>query len=176
MKFAPAFRSLHRPRPDLLLTEEQKQWLRAQIALLTEKYPQGKINFECRSDYRALSEESREKEFSGFPRCGVGRSCVIIAPGGAVIGCEQAPQTGEFILGNVRKQSLLEVWQSEKMARFMAVTREQYKGTVCEDCERFDGCYKEKGGCFIESIRAYGTRFAPHPLCPKAPPYDMAIH
>jgi radical SAM protein with 4Fe4S-binding SPASM domain len=176
MKFAPAFRSIHRPRPDLLLTEEQKQWLRAQIDLLKEKYPQGKINFECRSDYRDLSAEAREKEFHGFPRCGVNRFCMIVAPDGAVIGCEQAPQTADFILGNVKERSLLDVWQSDRVTGFINVTREQFKGTVCEDCETFAQCYDNKGGCFIESIRAYGSRFAPHPLCPKAPGYELAVH
>ena len=115
MKIATAFRSLHRPKPELLLREDQKQWLRAQIARLREKYPSGKINFECSTDYRAMTAEQRESELANFPRCGIGQETIIITPDGRVSMCEQSPQTEEFIVGSVKENAIMDVWQCDKM-------------------------------------------------------------
>ena len=175
MKIAAAFRSLHRPREGLLLTEEQKRWLRRQVSTLEQEYPEGKIKFECQSDYLSMSEEEREVAFARYPRCGVGRESIVIAPDGSVVMCEQSPQTEELVVGSVRERSIVEVWQSDEVARFKEVTREQFEGTVCYDCEEFEHCFHRKGGCIILSMKAYGTRCAPHPACPRAPRYDIPL-
>jgi len=175
MKIAPAFRSIYRHRDNLLLTDQQKIWLREQIEILMQKYPEGKIKFECKDDYMALNDGDKAKEFENFPRCGAGTETMIVAPDGKVVMCEQSPHTDEFVVGNVKHQSLLEVWQGEKMSQFKQVPREQFKGSVCYDCEDFEDCVHERGGCYVMTLKAYGTRYAPHPACPKAPPYAVAL-
>ena len=175
MKIATAFRSLYRHRDGLVLAEPQKKWLREQITILKEKYPEGKIKFECQSDYLDLSEEAKNAAFEDFPRCGAGREIIIITPDGKVTMCEQSPQREDFVVGDVKRDSMLSVWQSNAVRDFKNVTREQFKDTVCYDCEEFDTCFVKKGGCFILALRAYGTRFAPHPACPKAPRYDIPV-
>jgi radical SAM protein with 4Fe4S-binding SPASM domain len=175
MKIATAFRSAYRYREGILLTEGQKVWLRQQIDLLKEKYPYGKIKFECKSDYRDLGPDDRAQEFARFPRCGVGTECMVITPDGRVTMCEQSPHSDEFVVGNVREQSLMDVWNSPGALNFKQVDRERFRGTVCYDCADFKTCFYQKGGCFIMSVKAYGTRYAPHPACPKAPTYKDPI-
>jgi len=175
MKIASAFRSAHRYREGLLLTEDQKQWLREEIAHLKEEFPEGKIKFECQSDYRDMSDDQRAEAFRNFPRCGAGREIIIVTPDGRVSMCEQSPQESEFVVGSVRRRSLRDVWRSEEARNFMEVTREQFRGTACHECEEFEACQVVKGGCFMLQYKAYGTRYAPHPACPKAPPYDVPL-
>jgi radical SAM protein with 4Fe4S-binding SPASM domain len=175
MKICPAFRSAYRHRQGILLTEEQKQWLRKQLQILQAEHTDGKIKFDCRSDYLALDERQRQEAFNNYPRCGVGTESMIIAPDGRVVMCEQSPHTDDFAVGSVKNRSIIEVWQSDQARDFKRVSREQFTGTVCYDCEDFENCFHRKGGCFILSVKAYGTRFAPHPACPKAPRYDTAL-
>ena len=89
------------------------------------------------------------------------------------LGC--ALPTDGFVVGNVKHHSILEVWRSEKSRSFKEVRQEQFKGTVCEDCPTFQECYVEKGGCLVETLKAYGSRFHPHPACPKAPNYGSPL-
>lgn len=175
MKITVAFRSAYRHREGLMLNEDEKNWLRRQIVTLKEKYPQGKIKFECRSDFLEVSDEERKKQFLQYPRCAIGRESIIITPDGKVAMCEQSPHSKDLIVGDVKHNSIMDVWTSERMRKFKYVTREQYEGTVCYDCEDFENCFHVKGGCLILVIKAYGTRYAPYPLCPKAPKYKIPL-
>lgn len=175
MKICPAFRSAYRHQDGILLTEKQKRWLRQQVQVLQAKHQDAKIKFDCKSDYLDLDEQHREEAFKNYPRCGVGTESMIIAPDGRVVMCEQSPHAEDFVVGNVKNQSVMEVWQSEQMRNFKYVDRGQFAGTVCYDCEDFESCFHRKGGCFILSVKAYGTRFAPHPACPKAPKYGIPL-
>lgn len=175
IKVASTFRSHYRGTPDLLLNESQKIWLRKQMAILLEKYPDGRINWECKSDYLALSSQDRKKTFDEFPRCGAGSQSIIITPNGDVVMCEQSPQTEEYIVGSVKHHSIMDVWSSWAAQKFKRVTQARFGGTVCEHCDTFEYCYLNKGGCMIETIKAYGSRYHPHPACPKAPEYALPI-
>jgi radical SAM protein with 4Fe4S-binding SPASM domain len=175
MKIAAAFRTAYRHTDGLVLPESQKQWLREQIDILKEKYPEGKIKFECRSDYLDMTDKQKKEAFETYPRCAIGTDALIITPDGKVVMCEQSPHDPDFVVGDVKHNNIMDVWQCEKMQAFRYVTREQYKGTVCYDCEQFEECFHQKGGCLILTVKAYGTRFAPLPPCPKAPKYDVAL-
>ena len=175
MKIAAAFRSHYRGNTSILLDEAQKQWLRSQMIALREKHPDGRLNFECKSDYMHLSPEERAQEFRDFPTCGAGSQSIIITPNGDVVMCEQSPQIEEFIVGNVKTRSILDVWSSPNSREFKTLSQKQFAGTACADCGDFERCYIKKGGCLIETIKAYGSRFNPHPACPKAPEYAPPI-
>jgi radical SAM protein with 4Fe4S-binding SPASM domain len=175
MKIAAAFRSHYRGNTSILLDDAQKQWLRSQMIALREKHPDDRLNFECKSDYMHLSPEERAQEFRDFPTCGAGSQSIIITPNGDVVMCEQSPQIEEFIVGNVKTRSILDVWSSPNSREFKTLSQKQFAGTACADCGDFERCYIKKGGCFIETIKAYGSRFNPHPACPKAPEYAPPI-
>ena len=83
--------------------------------------------------------------------------------------CDQVPQSGEFVVGDVVKQSLMEVWNSDEIKRFTDPPVEKFKDSVCYDCGDFDACHKEFGYCFRDSYFNYGTIYAPPPNCPLAP-------
>ncbi len=122
------------------------------------------------------SQGQNQKSWNERNECTVGKKQVVILPDGSLIGCEQLPQTPECFLGNVAKDSLYNVWNSESFkTKSYDIPMEKYKGTVCYNCKEFEGCHSAngKGYCMRESYRIFGTIYAPCPGCPyndKKPP------
>jgi radical SAM protein with 4Fe4S-binding SPASM domain len=79
---------------------------------------------------------------------------------GNVYACHRIP---EMIVGDVRRASLSEAWQSESLRRLAFPPRDWYHGTACEACEYFAGCL-DKNRCLYYSLLAYGRCFIPDPF------------
>ena len=87
---------------------------------------------------KPLSEEIKfdKKRFMNQPVCGVGYDNCCITVNGDVYPC--AGWQG-FVLGNVYKQSLKEIWEkSEKIKQLRKVTQASFP--QCLDCEAFNYC------------------------------------
>ena len=96
---------------------------------------------------------------------------MTVCADGKVISCEQMLEREEDYLGDLRVQSIKEVWQSRKLDEYLIhPPREKLIGTACYDCDQFDECQTVMGLCVREAVKAYGTRWAPVPLCQQAPP------
>ncbi len=97
------------------------------------------------SDYIAFDIERFKKQ----PVCGVGYDNCCIAANGDVYPCAGWQS---YVLGNVYKQSLSEIWESsEKIKNLRRITQESFP--MCLDCEARDYCamclvrnYNESGG------------------------------
>lgn len=117
-----------------------------------------------------IPEEIQMKEFLDRGFCPAGRTGIIISPSGKVIPCEQLPSRAPYMVGDLRKQSLLEIWNSEKLHKIMYPEQTLFKGTPCYDCEHFVTCVHQKGWCMMETIKLYDTTYHAHPRCPKITP------
>jgi radical SAM protein with 4Fe4S-binding SPASM domain len=172
VKFAPAFRSAYRGSDNLVLNPEQKERFREHMRDAIVRYPERApdINWECKDDVLDMSNEASAKRFAARPMCSSGRSQMVITPDGKVVTCEMSPQDGAFVVGDCAHQSIQEVWDSKAMQRWWRMPQERFQGTPCFDCREFDACIVTVGQCWFRSLCAYGTPFAPHPDCPKAPP------
>ena len=97
------------------------------------------------SDYIAFDIERFKKQ----PVCGVGYDNCCIAANGDVYPCAGWQS---YVLGNIYKQSLSEIWESsEKIKNLRRITQESFP--MCLDCEARDYCamclvrnYNESGG------------------------------
>lgn len=99
-----------------------------------------------------------------MPMCpGLISYCTILE-NGLIVPCEMvADFSNEFIIGDAKKTSLIDIWNSEKAKRW--VLRKNPKvGEPCSSCNEFGRC---KGGCPWKSIVAYG-KWLCDPTCIKA--------
>jgi radical SAM protein with 4Fe4S-binding SPASM domain len=114
-----------------------------------------------------LDGEAKRAMWSNRIGCGGGWYALGIAPDGAAFLCEQMKIDEETIVGDARTQSILEIWNSDRLRRFIHPTREQFQGTICRDCEEFEECMWEKGRCYRDTYYSYGTLYEAVPLCPR---------
>ncbi len=109
------------------------------------------------------------EDVEALRRCSAGRSSLVILPDGRVSFCERVALDERFVVGDLRKQSLMEVWRSERLERLVYPPRELFSGTACHDCPLFDECTRLGKRCYVRAMDAYGEPFAPDPICPAAP-------
>ena len=128
------------------------------------------VDISLSSSY-TLDENQNAKGLDGFlnrPICSAGKTSLMIMPDGSVIPCEQIPCDEPYILGNVGRQGILGVWNSKIFRDFFVPEQEKFNGSICRDCDAFKLCILEKGWCFRDAWKAYGTIYEANPACPKA--------
>jgi radical SAM protein with 4Fe4S-binding SPASM domain len=179
MKFTPAFRSLYRNNRKWMIGVEEKRRFKAEMERLqmTNASDGVRIFYDAMDDFTELDIEGKRKYwFSGRPRCSSGRSNLVVAADGRVYPCEESPQTEEFVLGDLTKQCIREVWNSREMAQFIYPGRTQFKSTACFDCDNFEACVHDIGHCFRDCVKAYGRKYETNPFCPHAKPSTKRIY
>ncbi|MDD5099078.1 MAG: radical SAM protein, partial [Candidatus Colwellbacteria bacterium] len=137
MKFAPAFRSSFRDNLKCLLSFEQKSHFRKMMAEIEVEYArQGVTIFhEAMKDYTEMTpEEKKEYWFQKRAFCSSGRSSMIVAFDGNVILCEESPQEPEYFVGNVKTQSIKDIWDSRRILHFIYPSRWRFAYTPCYSC------------------------------------------
>jgi radical SAM protein with 4Fe4S-binding SPASM domain len=95
-----------------------------------------------------------------------------VLPDGKVTLCEQLYWHPFFLLGDLNRQSIMEMWHSEKALSLWNFSQEEVRDvSPCKTCEAFDGCRRGLGNCWRQAIAAYGPENYdfPSPDCPKAP-------
>ena len=167
-------RSLHNGTvsDSLFLNHRDGKWLENEINLLQEQYNDSNTNilpFKYFTDYSWMRKDDREKTFRNRALCSAGRTVFLVLEDGNVVLCEECPIIDELIVGNVKEQTLQEIWDSPKYKESIFPNREKYIGTACYECEEYDDCHSVKGRCWRESLKAFDKLFAPPPLCPNAP-------
>ncbi len=169
MKFAPAFRSFYRSNADCMLSLERKNEYKKRMAELeAENREHGiSIYYDAMDDFTEMNAEAKKEYwFQKRPRCSSGRCNLVIAPDGKVVPCEEAPQTEEFFLGDVKNQSILDVWNAPAMIRFTYPERGAFLSTPCYECAHFTRCVHEMGHCFRDALKVYGNKYEANPFCP----------
>ncbi len=162
-------RSLHHhPGDDLFLSYDQLKWLAEKVEEQKEKFGSSIISFDSKLAPQPEGK-GKERAFSTRARCSAGMQQLAIYPDGKVVPCEETPSTLEFVVGDLSKESILEVWNSERLIEAIRPSRDKFWGQSCYDCLDLYECHTFLGRCFIHSLKAYGTRYAPAPECPKAP-------
>jgi len=146
------------------------QWLDREILKLRQEFPDDDIQYQNGSpSMTPLTVEQRAGRWPNRNRCTAGRERLTICANGKVVACEQMPEREEDYVGDLRVQSIREVWESEKLDRYLVhPPRDRFRGTVCYDCDEFTHCQSVLGTCVRDSCIHYGTRWAPVPNCPRA--------
>jgi radical SAM protein with 4Fe4S-binding SPASM domain len=96
----------------------------------------------------------------------------IILPDGKVTICEELYWHPKFIIGDLTKQSIMEVWNSEKANELIYLNKNSIsKCSACRSCNWFEACHQSGGKCWREIIKSYGEENwdYPDPRCPLSP-------
>lgn len=141
------------------ISDEDYRWLRDARDELAERYPDAGLE---------LKFEKPEI----FDKVGVGRGCVegakglTFLPDGRVTKCEHWRFGDELTYGDLRTQSILEVWESEALQRINGAPQASFAGTPCYRCKRFEACSEHRGRCALSALLEHGTYRAPDVYCP----------
>jgi radical SAM protein with 4Fe4S-binding SPASM domain len=144
------------------------RWLDRQLDELSREY--AKLVF-YQNGAPAPEPESVEHRLASWKkrsRCTAGRDCIAICANGKVIPCEQMPEREEDYLGDLRIQSIEEVWHGARLDEYLIhPPKEKFVNTPCFDCEEYHECQTVIGQCVRNSFIHYGTRWCPPPDCPR---------
>ncbi|MCP4149699.1 MAG: radical SAM protein [bacterium] len=171
MRISQYGRTSHAQHKDeFFLPKETGLWLEKKLLEMSRKENlEIDAGFNYFKDFSTMTPRERKDSFEARALCSGGRWGVAVSSEGYVIPCDEMPTTEEYILGNLKHQSILEVWQSPKNDIYLNPSREPFKGTVCFDCESFEKCHHYKGRCYRDALKAYDSMYAPAPQCGKAP-------
>jgi radical SAM protein with 4Fe4S-binding SPASM domain len=99
-----------------------------------------------------------------FP-CGSMHVAMGVRPPGVVGICAKFAGNPDFDLGDVREQSLKEIWYGERMENFRRrCTDPTVVDKECATCSKLQNC---RTGCFFDSYMATGNPLAPPSYCSR---------
>lgn len=177
IKFGPIGYSLYRPggnfekiSPSLASVKKIQEI----IEIYKQEHQNVSINFSGYSERDVYVNDSKKKEerFKERAKCSGNFYAFVILPDGRVTICEELYFHPAFIIGDLKTQSIEEVWNSERAIELYRLSQERIKKeSACKACEESDRCRQQKGVCWKEILYAYGNENwdYPDPKCPHAP-------
>ncbi|HWR83804.1 MAG TPA: radical SAM protein [Candidatus Deferrimicrobium sp.] len=159
------YRSTYRHCDSLFVDDSDIAWLNDQIDKINKH---NAIVATPRLDSGNLTNQEKFAKFLSRARCAFGRMGLVITPSGKVIPCEQLPSKEPFLLGDLSKTTLNDVWQSDKVKSLLYPEKSYFLGRACYECEHYVKCVHEMGWCVRDVYKVYGSAWGIHPLCPKS--------
>ena len=103
--------------------------------------------------------------------CTGNRDGFIILPDGRVTPCEELYDHPAFIMGDLKIQSIMEIWNSPNAIALNFPDQSLVNDGPCQSCQDFIQCNSVKGRCWRDILKAYGLNKShyPDPRCPLAP-------
>lgn len=120
----------------------------------------------------SYTKEEKERIFNKRNLCSGNLNALYILPDGKVTICEELYWHPRFLLGDLRTQSLKEVWDSKKAKDlFFLKQTDIQEASACKTCEDFTNCREYLHVCWRDVILAYGKKNWDFPgiFCPKSP-------
>lgn len=129
-------------------------------------------------DEKYFKGKNGSRSFKGS-RCSANYSNLFILPDGKVSICEQLYWDPRFIIGDLTKQTIKEVWSSPEALKLAFPKRENFRDeSVCKKCNIFDECIVLfPNRCIADIIKGYGKENYdyPDPRCNKAPAFTHSL-
>lgn len=104
--------------------------------------------------------------------CSGNQSAFVILPNRAATICEELYWHPKFIIGDLKRQSVLDVWRSEKADELYNIAQQSTQPkSPCHQCNAFADCRQGAGVCWKMILYAYGDQNWDYPdtRCPYAP-------
>ena len=157
--------------------------LNAVIECIDKSIANGQITYDVEKpkpivNMNSISIEKKAKSFADRTMCTANLNALYILPDGKVTVCEELYWHPRFLLGDLTKQSIKEIWNSQKAKDLFFLKQESLQeSSPCRTCEEFKECREYKHICWRETILAYGKDKWDYPdiRCPKAPPIERDI-
>ncbi len=96
--------------------------------------------------------------------CEVGIKTLDILPDGRVTRCRYSPNDEMLVVGDLRRQTLLQVWNGEPLLRLTFPKPDQFPDTACASCGERDAC-SGRGRCIVGAKLRHGEYLAPDAAC-----------
>ena len=115
------------------------------------------------------TQRTAKDEFFGRSFCSGLFSSLYILPDGNVTMCEQLYWNKQFIVGNVKENSINEIWNSQKARSLYFIKQEDIPSdSKCSVCPDFKSCRDVRQVCYREIIKKYGAEkwYYPDVKCP----------
>lgn len=112
-------------------------------------------------------------------RCSANYSHMVILPNGDVTICEQLYWNPRFLIGNITKQDISEIWNSPKALALAHRRASDYsEGSICKKCSLQEKCDLVQNKCYANILKVYGDEHwdYPDPRCCYAPKAEKAIN
>ena len=162
-------RSGYHHTDDLFCNNESFQWLQREIETLNKEFPKDDVDIHNgRPTFEIAPFESRKEAWKKRSFCPAGHTSMMICADGKVVPCEQMPETDEYFCGDVSYQSIMEVWNGDRLKNMThGVSREKFKGTECYDCDEREECHYIMGYCIRDLALFFGNIYQPPLNCYK---------
>jgi len=101
--------------------------------------------------------------------CSGGRYSFVVLPDGLVTICEELYWNKEFIIGDLKKQTLREISDSKERWNLLFPDQKKFPAdSPCYYCEsdNFNKCHAEKGRCLRDSLKYFRKEHYPDQRCP----------
>lgn len=157
--------SCGRHNPDFFASEEDVIKLSAILTELQNKNENLIIDFSSKMIEQFVKARSYGLQYKHYSRgaCGAMTNSLIIRDDGKAVFCANLSHLDEMVIGDLNKQSIMEIWNETSYKRLVSPTRQQFSGTECERCNSFDFCMNKR--CYFRVWMAYGRLYDKDPLC-----------
>jgi radical SAM protein with 4Fe4S-binding SPASM domain len=122
-------------------------------------------------DIRRPTGEEQMLQWKGRAFCTGNRHGFVLLPDGRVTACEELYDHPSFIMGDLKRQSVMEMWSSAQALALLHPDQSAVPEGPCATCDAFDECNSFKGRCWRDVLKTYGfdKPYFPDPRCPAAP-------
>jgi len=169
-QFVKYTRSFYNHMDGMFLDDDSIGIIQAQLKTIRDRYPDIQLSDGMNvidPTSADLSVQEREAIWQRRAGCGGGWSMLGISADGSAFLCEQMTLDPRYCVGDLKEQTICEVWGSERLLRFIYPPRDMFKDTVCHSCDGFELCHWEKGYCYRNAFFSYGSIYDAPPLCPR---------
>ncbi|WP_026381412.1 radical SAM/SPASM domain-containing protein [Afifella pfennigii] len=171
LQFSAYGRSLFRHRDALFAREADIAGVEAAALELGKDYPHMDISVGGGALPPASDPQERQMEWTHRAFCTANRDSFVILPDGRVTVCEELYDHPAFIIGDLRRQSVMEMWNSPPARGLLHPPQPEVPEGPCASCAYFAECNADRGRCWRDVIKSYGWQkhYYPDPRCPRAP-------
>lgn len=154
-------------RQDSVLSQADRDLVEAQARDRRSLYPHMRISLSLPAPAPG-SREEMERRWRERPVCLANRHGFTILPDGRVTACEELYDHPAFLIGDLRRQSVMEMWTSPEARALLHPDQAAVPDGACKTCGVFAQCNRHPGRCWRDVVQAYGADrpWWPDPRCP----------
>ncbi len=171
ISLSPYGRSIYRHKDEFFLSAAALQYLEDTVASYRQQYPGQRINLGGAPAQPPGDLAERRKQYDNRALCTANRSDFVLLPDGQVTVCEELYYHPAFLIGDLRTQSVMEMWDGPLAKALAQPDQTKIKDGPCATCPEFNSCHTIRGRCYKRALQAYGYSQPhwPDPSCPYAP-------